>query len=135
MKLEENLNNIFHFKSLKERKKQNLYFLNFSNNKRNLNSIIKNQTNEVFRCLTLKDKIDDSESSESDINIDNNDTWIIYPDNIYKHIWDIIMGIFLIYTSLITPYRISFLNEESNIAIKLQLFDNIIDLIFFLILF
>ena len=131
MKLEENLNNIFHFKSLKERKKQNLYFLNFSNNKRNLNSIIKNQTNEVFRCLTLKDKIDDSESSESDINIDNNDTWIIYPDNIYKHIWDIIMGIFLIYTSLITPYRISFLNEESNIAIKLQLFDNIIDLIFF----
>ncbi len=41
------------------------------------------------------------------------------------------MGIFLIYTSLVTPYRISFLNEESNIAINLQLFDNIIDLFFF----
>ena len=41
------------------------------------------------------------------------------------------MGIFLIYTSLITPYRISFLNEESDIGIRLQLFDNIIDLIFF----
>ena len=154
-------NNNLNISSIKN--KLNIHYNNNTNEKKNFNKIFslktlieknpnflkKHKTNslktkkenniksdEAFRVLSKKDKIDDSESSESETNIDNNNdicnNYILLPDNPLRQFWDVIVGIFLIYTSIVFPYRISFLNENSKSGKKLKLLDDIIDNFFIL---
>lgn len=71
--------------------------------------------NEMYRCLLPKEKIDDSDDgSESESDLEGTYWYIILPDNPFKQMWDVFVGLLLIYTSLVTPYRISFVDDSTS---------------------
>ena len=88
--------------------------------------------NEEYRCLLLKEKIDDSDGSETESDIENISFFVILPDNPTKQIWDIIIGVLLIYTSIVTPYRISFIDDSTSANKYFDYLDLSIDCLFFI---
>ena len=45
---------------------------------------------------------------------------MIYPNNEYKSNWDTLITLVLIFTCMITPYRIAFIDEDSNFWVGLN---------------
>ena len=45
---------------------------------------------------------------------------MIYPNNEYKANWDTLITLVLIFTCMITPYRIAFIDEDSNLWVGLN---------------
>ena len=48
-------------------------------------------SNEIYRCLIQRDKIDDDTGSESGEDIDSKPCFIIYPNHFLKQIFDVII--------------------------------------------
>lgn len=63
---------------------------NTQTNTSNPNETLVN-SNEIYRCLIQRDKIDDDTGSESEEERDSSACFIIYPDHFLKQIFDVII--------------------------------------------
>jgi hypothetical protein len=56
---------------------------------------------------------------------------MIYPDNHKKEVWDLFMTIILLTSCVVTPYEIAFEASPDDFLSPIQIFDWIMDLLFF----
>lgn len=43
-----------------------------------------------------------------------NKQWLIYPDDKFKKIWNLVMGLLIIYVSIVLPFRVCFMEDDSE---------------------
>ena len=97
--------------------------------------IIKEESLPLIRkyiCFCLKAKKRVFSNTKTKINIQNETqvTWMLYPDHTFRHIWDFLVFFLLMYTAVILPYTVCFI--ETNPTKGIGLVETIIDFFFLL---
>ena len=82
---------------------------------------------EEGRTIRKLEKISDSDTEEEDSDNEIEQNWIILPENIYKNLFNLIVSIIIMYSSIFGVYKISFKNKASD-------FDKFFDIFSFIIL-
>ena len=70
------------------------------------------KTEALNRRLYRREKICDTDTEDEESDFEKDIPWIIFPDNIYKTIWDLFIVILNLYTSIIIPYKVAFTEEN-----------------------
>ncbi len=70
------------------------------------------KTEALNRRLYRREKICDTDTDDEESDFEKDIPWIIFPDNIYKTIWDLFIVILNLYTSIIIPYNVAFSEEN-----------------------
>ena len=70
------------------------------------------KTEALNRRLYRREKICDTDTEDEESDFEKDIPWIIFPDNIYKTIWDLYIVILNLYTSIIIPYIVAFTEEN-----------------------
>jgi CRP-like cAMP-binding protein len=65
-----------------------------------------------FRKLTKREKICDSDTEDEGSDTEKDVTWILMPDNTYKRSFDILIALIIIYSSIVLPYKIAFVDTD-----------------------
>ena len=78
----------------------------------------------AVRSITHVEKFEKIKEEE---NLKIRKSFIIYPTDSFKHVWNVVMVIILISVGLFTPFRVCFVEQDSNGWIIL---DYIFDCIF-----
>ena len=83
------------------------------------------KNNELInRKLYKREKICDTDTEDEESENEKEVPWIILPDNPYKKIWDLFIAFIILYSAIVTPYEIAFL-DNTNIS----WFDILIDIV------
>ena len=83
------------------------------------------KNNELInRKLYKREKICDTDTEDEESENEKEVPWIILPDNPYKKIWDLFIACIILYSAIVTPYEIAFL-DNTNIS----WFDILIDIV------
>ena len=83
------------------------------------------KNNELInRKLYKREKICDTDTEDEESENEKEVPWIILPDNPYKKIWDLFIAIIILYSAIVTPYEIAFL-DNTNVS----WFDILIDIV------
>ena len=86
----------------------------------------KMQNEEIMnRKLYKREKICDTDTEDEESENEKEIPWIILPDNPYKKLWDLLIAFIILYSSIITPYQITFSDNNT-----LNWFDILIDIFF-----
>ena len=81
------------------------------------------KTEALNRRLYRREKICDTDTDDEESDFEKDIPWIIFPDNIYKTIWDLFIVILNLYTSIIIPYKVAF--SEKNEFTTFEMFISI----------
>lgn len=90
---------------------------NKENEENNLESDLDNSLQDpelVNRRLHKREKICETDSEDEGSDDEKEVAWIIMPDKIYKIIWDLIIGVIILYSSIVTPYEIAFSDKTKD---------------------
>ena len=60
------------------------------------------------RKLIKREKICDTDSEDSESEDEKKKSCLILPDSLFKQLWDVFIAILVLYSSVITPYKIAF---------------------------
>lgn len=72
------------------------------------------------RRLEKIEKICDSDTEDEGSDTEKEVKWIILPENNYKRVWDIVIAVVIIYSSIVLPYKIAFSDEDSEADIVID---------------
>ena len=81
---------------------------------------------EEGRSIRKLEKICDSDTEEEDSDNDIEQNWIILPENIYKNLFNLIITLIIMYSSIIGVYQIAFNDKASSFDKIFELFSDII---------
>ena len=101
-----------------------------------MNKSFKSKTNSSFaediedekkdirnnRKIVKKEKICDSDTEDEGTDNEKEIKCIILPDNSIKKKWDLIIAVILIYTAIVLPFRVSFIDNDSEFYKNLDIF-------------
>ena len=118
--LEKNAMKHISIKNQNEPKKK----INFINQSSSLKKLIDIDEGRTIRKL---EKISDSDTEEEDSDNEIEQNWIILPENIYKNLFNLIVSLIIMYSSIIGVYEISFKDKASH-------FDKFFDIFSYIIL-
>ena len=76
------------------------------------------------RKLIKREKICDTDSEDSESEDEKKTKCLILPDSLFKQLWDVLIACLVLYSSVVTPYKIAFKENNS----KEDKYDIIIDL-------
>lgn len=68
----------------------------------------------VNRKLYKREKICDTDSEDEGSDNEKEVPWVILPDNPYKRLWDLAIAIIILYSSIMTPYEIAFIDKTKD---------------------
>ena len=105
---------------------------NESKTKTNFNESQSNSLKKLIdidegRTIKKLEKISDSDTEEEDSDNEIEQNWIILPENIYKNLFNLVVSLIIMYSSIIGVYEISFKEKASS-------FDKFFDIFSFIIL-
>jgi len=66
----------------------------------------------INRKLYKREKICDTDTEDDESDNEKEVPWIILPDNPYLKIWDLLISIIILYTSIMTSYEKAFLHDN-----------------------
>jgi CRP-like cAMP-binding protein len=78
------------------------------------------------RRLIRREKICDTDSEDSGSEDEKKKNFIILPDNKFKKLWDSLIALVILYSSICTPYKIAFIDTNSS---KEDFVDIIVDVL------
>jgi hypothetical protein len=64
-----------------------------------------------FKCDT------DTEDEGSDTEKTNR--WVLLPDDNFKRTWDLIIAFLILYSSIVTPYKIAFIDNDDLVELDM----------------
>ena len=73
-----------------------------------------NTYEENNRRLIRREKICDTDSEDSGSEDEKKKNFIILPDSKFKKLWDSLIAIVILYSSICTPYKLAFIDSNSN---------------------
>ena len=85
-----------------------------------------NTYEENNRRLIRREKICDTDSEDSGSEDEKKKNFIILPDSKFKKLWDSLIAIVILYSSICTPYKLAFIDSNSN---KEDVVDIIVDVL------
>ena len=68
----------------------------------------------VNRKLYKREKICDTDSEDEGSDTEKEVPWVILPDNPYKRLWDLIISCIILYSSIMTPYELAFMDKTKD---------------------
>ena len=68
----------------------------------------------VNRNLYKREKICGTDSEDEGSDNEKEVPWVILPDNPYKRLWDLAIAIIILYSSIVTPYEIAFIDKTKD---------------------
>jgi hypothetical protein len=68
----------------------------------------------------------DTDTEDDGSDIEKNKKWILLPDDYFKRTWDFIIALLILYSSIVTPYKIAFIDYDD-----FAYFDMAIDIFMF----
>ena len=88
----------------------------------NSNEIFYNRKNErnygfwtvAWNKLYKREKICDTDSEDEGSDTEKEVPWVILPDNPYKRLWDLIISCIILYSSIMTPYELAFMDKTKD---------------------
>jgi hypothetical protein len=63
----------------------------------------------------------------------NQKSWIIYPENLYKANYEMLMTLILLITCIVTPYNIAFTSDDEPVGMTIV--SGVVDFLFFVEIF
>ena len=67
-----------------------------------------------FRRLMKREKICDSDTEDEGSDNEKEVKWILLPENGIKRFWDIVIAMIIVYSAVVLPYQIAFVDDESE---------------------
>ena len=86
----------------------------------------KNETSQNSRKLVKREKICDSDTEDEGTDNEKEVRFVILPDNYFKKKWDLLIAVILIYTAIVLPFRVSFIDEDSDFYKRLDIFFDVV---------
>ena len=68
----------------------------------------------VNRKLYKREKICDTDSEDEGSDTEKDVPWVILPDNAYKRLWDLVIAIIILYSSIMTPFELAFMDKTKD---------------------
>ena len=98
----------------------------FSDSSSSQNQKTINTYEENNRRLIRREKICDTDSEDSGSEDEKKKNFIILPDSKFKKLWDSLIAIVILYSSICTPYKLAFEDSNTN---KEDVVDIIVDIL------
>ena len=98
----------------------------FSDSSSSQNQKTINTYEENNRRLIRREKICDTDSEDSGSEDEKKKNFIILPDSKFKKLWDSLIALVILYSSICTPYKLAFEDSNSN---KEDVVDIIVDIL------
>ena len=107
--------------SSQEKKTSSSFLESSSSHRKTINTYEENN-----RRLIRREKICDTDSEDSGSEDEKKKNFIILPDSKFKKLWDSLIAIVILYSSICTPYKLAFIDSNSN---KEDVVDIIVDVL------
>lgn len=72
----------------------------------------KDPNGDMSRKLIKVEKICDSDTEDEGSDTEKDVTWILLPDNPFKRSFDVLIALIIIYSSIVLPYKIAFVDND-----------------------